>query len=65
MLFYPNSASPFDWYVDEKQNTKSIWQIGYESSFIAAEKGNELVTEWFEMLTRLYILPYHEVAKIF
>ncbi len=39
--------------------------MAYESSFIAAEKGNEFVTEWFELLMRLYVTPYEEILTIF
>jgi hypothetical protein len=37
-------GSPVNWEIDEKYNTKNIWHLAYESNFIAADKGTELVT---------------------
>jgi hypothetical protein len=65
MMWYGLSASPFDWKVDDKHNTKALGKLGYESNFIASEKGSELISEWFEMFTRLYIKPYSEIDHIF
>ncbi len=65
MLWFGATASPFDWEIDLKYNTKSIWQLPYESNFIAAEKGSELLKEWFEFMTNYYIRPYNEVAQYF
>ncbi len=39
--------------------------MAYESSFIAADKESELVTEWFELLMRLYVTPYNDILKIY
>jgi hypothetical protein len=36
MLWYGQGASPFDWKIDERYNTKSMWHLAYESNFIAA-----------------------------
>jgi hypothetical protein len=65
MIWYGMSASPFDWKVDEKYNTKSLLKVGYENNFMACEKGSELISEWFETFTRLYIKPYSDINQIF
>jgi hypothetical protein len=51
--------------VHERYNTKYGWHFGYENSFIAAEKDNEFLKEWLDLLLDVYLKPFHETAKMF
>lgn len=58
MFFHPHYGSPFIWKVDPVVNSKITWQLGYENNFIAAEKGSELITDWFNQLLKAIQTPY-------
>jgi hypothetical protein len=47
MHFHPVWGGVFDWKVNSTINTKVQWQLPYENNFIAAEQGNEFISEWF------------------
>lgn len=43
LFWHVRFAHPSNWQMDYKYNTKKQWELSYESSFIAAEKGSELI----------------------
>ena len=47
MMWHPHYGAPLKWTVNKQHNVKSQWHLAYENNFIAAEKGSELVKEWF------------------
>ena len=63
MVFHPFMGQPEDWLYfgrEEGGNIKTQWHLGLENSFIAAEKGCELIKEWFEMFLEYLTSPYEE-----
>lgn len=64
-MWHPHYGSPLDWNINQKHNTKVQWHLSYENNFIAAEKGSELIKDWFQLLLSLYVQPYKEVEQIF
>jgi len=58
MLFHPHYGSPFEWEINEKINTKIQWHLAYENNLIIAEKGSDLVKEWFELYLQFLLMPY-------
>jgi hypothetical protein len=58
MFWHPHYGAPFEWKIDEKYKIKSQWHLAYENNFIAAEKGSELIKDWFQLLLELYEKPF-------
>lgn len=58
MLWHPHYASPHTWEINKKSETKTQWLLAYENNFIAAERENELIKDWFALLVELYGKPY-------
>lgn len=47
MMWHPHYGAPLQWTINKQYSVKSQWHLAYENNFIAAEKGSELITEWF------------------
>ena len=39
--------------------------MGYENSFIAAEKGSPLIKEWLDLFLKIYSLPFDKIMGEF
>lgn len=65
MLFHPHYGSPFSWKIHPQLNIKVCWHLAYENNLIIAEKGSELITEWFELFMELLLLTESEISRIF
>lgn len=47
MMWHPHYGAPLKWSINKQLGVKSQWHLAYENNFIAAEKGSELISEWF------------------
>lgn len=47
MQYHPWFGGVFDFKFNKKYNTKVQWRLPYENNFIATEKDNEFIKEWF------------------
>ena len=60
MYFNPHYGQSFQWVFDQEQNTKNMFDIGFDSGFIAAEPEAQLLKDWIRTFTKFITRKYSD-----